>query len=102
MSMFFPAETYDGYWKIEYVLDEFVLKGDDVSFYFTSSYNVPPARLMGFTYPEYLRYCCAHGAHLKGRQGYIHPVWIEKSDCKKVCDTLEKLWTELVNTIQFD
>lgn len=94
-ATFFPDETYDGRWTIRFYFEDFTLRDADISLYFTSSYNVVPARLLGFTYPDYLRYCRAHGAILKGKDGYTHPVWTDKTDCKKICDLINKEWEKV-------
>lgn len=63
---------------------------------YTSSYHVIAARLLGFSYPDYLRYCRSNGAQLKGREGYTFPQWIEKADAQKICDRLNLEWEKLI------
>lgn len=49
------------------------------------SYHVVCARMLGFSYPDYLKYCKANGATLRGRDGYCYPVFNNISDCQKIC-----------------
>lgn len=49
------------------------------------SYNVVCARMLGFSYPDFLLYCKANGATLRGRDGYCHPVFKNINDCQKIC-----------------
>ena len=103
--VFFPVETWDSNWMVGMYLDDLRIgekQGEeDVTWYFTSSYNVPSARLLGFTYPDYLRYCRSKGAMIRGKKGYTIPVWTNKSDCDEICKMVEKEWKKLCNEIQF-
>ena len=98
---FFPTETWDSRWRIDFNFENFILKGEEISFYFTSSYNVPPARLLGFTYTEYLKFCRQNGALLKGKNGYTHPVWGNKEECEMICKLLNKEWDKVAAEFQF-
>ena len=53
-------------WTIEFNFKEYCP--------FKSSYHVIGARLLGFCYPDYLRYCRTLGAEIRGTQGYSFPV----------------------------
>lgn len=61
---------------------------NDPDFYFRSSYGVVCARLLGFTFPDFLRYCGAQGATLKCREGYSYAIWKNKEDCQRVCNLI--------------
>lgn len=74
---------------------------DDTCFYYSSSYIVLQARLLGLSYPDYLIYCQSKGATLKGRNGYCTPFWEDKSSCQEVCNLLEKNWQTLIKAIKF-
>lgn len=100
-KQFFPTETYDGRYMIGFYFEDFRLRDKDISFYFASSYNVVPARLLGFSYPDFLRYCEKNGATLKGKNGYTHAVWKEKNDCNRVCELINKEWEKVAAAFQF-
>lgn len=85
--MFIPRENFDGYFQIVNT-DEFAIRG--------GSYNVIQARLLGFTYPDYLRYCRAkHKGTLRGRTGYSYVVFKDKKDCLDVCKLLNNEWKKV-------
>ena len=100
MNTFFPVETYDEKYMIEFFIEEGYFQGEP-NLYFTSSYHVVASRILGFSYPDYLRYCRSHGAALRGKQGYSFPVWIDKNECQKICNLLNKEWDKLKSLIQF-
>lgn len=61
----------------------------------SSSYNVVAARLLGFTFPDYLRYCKSRGAELRGKQGYTHAIWKNKAMAESLVKELNKIWEEV-------
>lgn len=58
----------------------------------TSSYNIVASRLLGFTFPDYLRYCRSKGAELRGKQGYSHAIWKNKTAAENMVKELNKIW----------
>ncbi len=56
------------------------------------SYVVLPARLLGMTYPDYLRWCRSKGGELRGKTGYTTVVFKDKNICKEICDMINKEW----------
>ena len=58
----------------------------------TSSYHVLCSRVLGFTYPDYLKYCSVNGAILKGSTGYSYPAFKEKKDAEKICNLCNKFF----------
>ena len=68
------------------------------NFILHGSYSVLAARLLNFTYPEYLRYCAVHGATLKGRTGFPHPVFKEKKNADKICSLINSEWDRFVQS----
>lgn len=48
------------------------------------SYGIFAARLMGMTYPTFLRYCAANGGELHGKQGYPAIYFLKESDAKLI------------------
>jgi hypothetical protein len=61
----------------------------------SSSYNVVAARLLGFTFPDYLRYCKSRGAELRGKQGYTYAIWKNKTMAESLVKELNKIWGEV-------
>ena len=57
-----------------------------------SNYHILCARVLGFTYPDYLRFCICNGAHLKGREGYCYPVFKDKKDAQKIAKLCNEYW----------
>lgn len=68
---------------------------------YKSSYQVLNARLLGLSYPSYLRFCQSKGAKLHGRDGYAYPTWKNKKECQEVCNMIEKEWQKLIKEINF-
>lgn len=59
---------------------------------FSSSYGVIEARVLNFTYPEYLCFCRQNGATLRGREGYSSAYFKNKLDAEKICNLLNENW----------
>lgn len=83
--MFIPRLNPDGTFQV--TMRELPFEGNP-DIYCKGSYNVIAARLLGFTYPDYLRYCRAHGGILRGKAGYSFCVFKEKKDCDNICRML--------------
>lgn len=56
------------------------------------SYGVLAARLLGISYPNYLRYCATHGGTLRGRQGFPTCYFKNKKDAEIICQEINKEW----------
>lgn len=57
------------------------------------SYNVIAARVLGFSYPDYLRYVRDnYNALLKGKEGYSYAYYKNKEDCHRIVVELNKMW----------
>ena len=59
---------------------------------YTSSYYVLAARLLGLKYDDFLIFCRAHGAKLRGKTGYCFPIWKEETRAQEVIKILNKEW----------
>ena len=68
---------------------------------YTSSYLLLQARLLGLSYPDYLRFCQSKGGKLKGKTGYTIVLWEDKKQCQEVCNLIEKEWQKLIKMISF-
>ena len=55
-----------------------------------SSVHFFPCKLLGLSYPDYLRYCRSkYNARLVGKRGiYTYPVFDDKKDCDKLIKIL--------------
>ena len=62
------------------------------------SYAILAARLLGFTYPDYLRYCAVQGGSLRGATGFPHVVFKDKKDAEKICKLINTEWDKFYNT----
>ena len=95
--MFFePNETPEGYFLIGFKDIPFAT---NEGFKYESSYHVLPARLLGFSYDDYLKYCAVNGAKIRGLTGYRYPAWKDKSLCKKMCDKVNSEWKKFEDAI---
>lgn len=95
---FQPRENPDGYWQV--VMSE-IPQIDDKTIPCNGSYNVIQARILGFTYPDYLRYCRAnHSGTIRGREGYSYCVYKEKSNCAAVCKILNDEWQKFISNVK--
>lgn len=62
----------------------------------SGSYNIFAARVLGFTYPDYLRYVRDNfNAALKGREGYSYAVYKNRNDCYDIVKLLNKYWKQI-------
>lgn len=86
-------------WKMYYTVNPsgiFDFFKDDTLLGYTSSYNILAARLLGLSYPDYLKYCASIGAKLRGSEGYAYPSWKEKTAADKLCKRLNEEWDKVV------
>lgn len=90
--MFVIRENWDG--KFQIVMDEVPFGCSDRNCY--GSMGVIEARLLGFSYPDYLKYCRAnYNGILRGHEGYSYCVFKDKKDCLKLCGLLNKEWDKV-------
>ena len=62
----------------------------------TGSYNIVASRILGFSYPDYLRYVRQnYNATLKGRAGYSYAIYKNWNDCYDIVALLNKKWREV-------
>lgn len=59
-----------------------------------SSFNVLPARVMGLSFPSFLRFARdKYNATLGGQsKKYVTMTFENKKDCQELCDVLNKRW----------
>ena len=95
---FYANENCDG---------NFIISIDEIPFsesaaeHMSGSYNVLAARLLGFTYPDYLRYVRQNcGAELRGRAGYSYCVFKNKADAIKLVMKLNAEWNKVENALK--
>lgn len=88
MNMFEPMELSPG-WLVK-IVDIGWIKDNQIEFH--GSFHVVEARLLGLTYPDYLRYLMSLGGEIRGKQGYSVVVFEDKETCERVCLELSKRW----------
>ena len=67
---------------------------------FGGSYNVLGARLLGLSFPDYLRYLRANGAELHGKTGYSYATFEDKAKCQSICTLLNKEWDRVKSYVE--
>lgn len=62
----------------------------------SGSFNIVAARILGFSYPDYLRYVRDnYNAVLKGKQGYSYAIYKDRKDCVAVVTLLNDTWRKI-------
>ena len=62
----------------------------------SGSFNIVAARVLDFTYPDYLRYVRQnYNATLKGKKGYSYAVYKDRKDCVAVVTLLNDAWKKV-------
>lgn len=62
----------------------------------SGSFNIVAARILDFTYPDYLRYVRQnYNATLKGKKGYSYAVYKDRKDCVAVVTLLNDAWKKI-------
>ena len=62
----------------------------------SGSFNIVAARILGFTYPDYLRFVRqSYNATLKGKQGYSYAIYKDRKDCVAVVTLLNDAWRKV-------
>lgn len=64
------------------------------------SYLVLAARLLGMSYPDFLRYSAVNGGTLKGRTGFPHCTFEKRTDALNLCNKINKEWDKVYETIK--
>lgn len=94
---YLPQEMcQEGHWiaamdDIDFIRDNEVI--------FSGSFQVLGSRLLGLSYPDYLRFLQSQGATLKGKEGYCYGYFKDKAACQKVCNLLNAKWKKVVGGI---
>ena len=57
------------------------------------SYGILAAHVIGFSYPDYIRYCATHGGTIRKRGTFLYPVFKSKTDAEKICAIINTCWT---------
>ena len=94
--MFIVRENWDGVYQI--VNDESLFATNDRTVF--GSYGVIQAKILGFTYPNFLRYCRANfNGLLRGREGYSYCVFKNKVDASRLCGLLNQEFNKVKEAI---
>ena len=102
MKAFTTSSTFDDSYIFIGFNSELMCKKE--GFEFTSSYHVLGARLLGLSYPDFLKYCQSKGAKLRGREGYCYPVWdkaVDKKGMQEIIRQLNANWDILLKEVSF-
>lgn len=84
MSKYFSFDIGNEEWMPQ--LDK--VPFEDEKYDFRGSYHLIASRLMGISYPDYLKYCyCEGGAEIRGGF-YLYPVFKNKKQCDILCGYL--------------
>ena len=92
MRAFTVSETCnEGEYMVKLTDEMFSLMGCQ-----SGSFNIVAARVLDFTYPDYLRYVRQnHNATLKGKKGYSYAVYKDRKDCVTVVTLLNDAWKKV-------
>ena len=96
MRAFTVSETCnEGEYMVKLTDEMFSLMGCQ-----SGSFNIVAARILGFSYPDYLRYVRDnHNATLKGKQGYSYAIYKDRKDCVAVVTLLNDAWKKVEKAI---
>lgn len=61
------------------------------------SYSNLAARLLGFSYADYIRYCVVNGGVIRKVDNFIYVVFPSKAKAEKICTIINTNWTNYVN-----
>lgn len=94
-----PFELYEGYedgtYMIVFIHDTFM------GGYNGGSYSIIGARVLGLSYPNYLRYMRdAYDAEVRGREGYSYLVFKDQGKCLMAIQELNKNWQKIETALQ--
>lgn len=64
------------------------------------NFNVMGARLLHMEYPNYLRYLRSRGAELRGKTGFCHAVFKDKTVCQSICNELNVQWNKIKKYVE--
>lgn len=82
-------------WMVAFNVDE-LPEGIMIS----GSYNVIAAHLLGFSYANYLRFCRAHGATLRGKKGYSTAGFQNKADAEYIAKLCNDAWDAVYQNLK--
>ena len=90
---YIPFEMSDGGKWMAALDDIDVIRDNEIIFH--GSFQVVGSRLLGLSYPDYLRFLQSRGATLRGKKGYCYGYFKDKAACQKVCKLLNEKLTIL-------
>lgn len=70
------------------------------NFVLSYSYGILAARLLGLTYPDFLRYCASHGGTIVGKNEFPHVMFKDKEAAEQICIRLNIEWAKVYNKIR--
>lgn len=90
---YIPMELADGGKWIAAFDDIDIIRDNEIIYH--GSFQIPAARLLGLSYPDYLRFIQSRGAILKGKEGYCYGYFKNKAACQKMCVLLNGKFDQL-------
>lgn len=94
---YIPFEMADGGKWMPAFDDIDIIRDKEIIYH--GSFQVPASRLLGLTYPDYLRFLQSRGATLKGKAGYCYGYFKDKAACQKICNLLNEKWKQLMEEL---
>lgn len=101
MNAFTVRETCDLSKFIISLSDEFF--DNFPQFSCKQSYHVFAAKLLNFSYKEYLLYCATKGGELKGLDTFPYVIFSERAAALNICNKINKEWdrvSEFLKTLE--
>lgn len=94
---YIPQEMcQEGHWMV--AMDDIDWVRDNEIIY-RGSFQVVAARILGLSYPDYLKFLQANGGILKGKTGHPYAYFKDKAAAQRICNLLNKYWGELVKQL---
>lgn len=67
-----------------------------IPYHISGSYNIIAARILGFSYSDYLLYVRDnYNATLRGPKGYSYAIYKNKNDCYNIVKLLNEFWNKI-------
>lgn len=94
-----PFELYETYEEGTYMI---MFRHDNfMGGYNGGSFSIIGARVLGLSYPNYLRYMRdTYGGEIRGREGYPYLIFKDQGKCLMAIQELNKNWKKIETALQ--
>ena len=92
MNAFVVRESCDLSNYMLTLADDFFQKCPDLTI--PQSALILAARLLGLSYPDYLRFCISKGGTIIGRTGFPHIIFKDNKNAEAICSLINAEWTK--------